>query len=681
MSGGAHAHLRLQATSWRRMAVLGLTLVSVLVACSCRSREPALRRGVRNVEVERVNGYLEYTFRQRRRNQNSKIGAGSIKSKERIHEENIQLETEGFVYHRNFLEFTLAGLFGLTQQDFLERYDDRTRRSGDDGDVYEFDLSASFFKRKEYPGTVYARRHRALEPRPFQSSLETTTTNYGVVWQYVDERMPMSIQFNDTEVLLHPLDDREDNGRQKTTEFRFDTSYKFSLSSVLSLTYEWRSQHEEPFNLDFDSSELTLSHRLNFGDRHQYQLESEFNYFDQKGTYDIERIRWREMLRIMHTDSLDSWYRFELTDRTQGTLAGVPPIEERSFLTVGTLEHRLYDSLVSQFTGVVQNQEYGTGLTVRRYAAQASFEYRKKNRWGVLRATLRDRFQREKRRGGALELEAIDERRPFHDPGPLRLSNPNVIKGPIFITAEDRTTVYLLERDYTYVEVGDYVELERVPTGRIAEGQIVLIDYVYRIGGDLILETTSRDFSLRQDFDNGFSPYYRLRWQDQELRPKKASGVTPDDITAHIFGTEYKRGPLRLTAEYEDHDSTISPFRATRLSADWTHKFQSRATTTLKARWSEVRHGAPNRRSLRFLTLEGRYRHDITKDLNIEASILYRNQQDSLSGDDDGIDADLILEWIVRETELRLIYEWSKFDDDYAKNDSSSLFVQLRRRF
>jgi len=95
----------------------------------------ARRRGVRNVEFERLNGYLEYTFRQRRRNQQSKVGAGSLQSKERIHEENIELETEGYVYHKNFVEFTLAGLFGLTQQDFMEKFNGRTRQSGDDGDV------------------------------------------------------------------------------------------------------------------------------------------------------------------------------------------------------------------------------------------------------------------------------------------------------------------------------------------------------------------------------------------------------------------------------------------------------------------------------------------------------------------------------------------------------------------
>ena len=665
----------------RRLIIVGLALLGTTVACSCRSREPAVRRGIRNVEFERVHGYLEYTFRQRRRNQESKVGAGSTNSKERIHEENIQLETEGFVYHPNFLEFTLAGLFGLTQQDFLERFDGRERQSGDDGDVYEFDLSAAFFKQKEYPGTVFARRHRALTPRPFQSSLETTTTHYGFVWQYVDEKMPTSVQFNDTEVLLNPLDDREDNGRQQTTEFRFDTTYKFNVNNTLSLIYEWRSEEEEPFGLSFDSSEVTLTHRLDFGERHEYRLESEFNYFNQKGTFDIERLRWREILRIMHTDSLDSWYRFELTDRTQGTLSGVPPIEERAYLTVGTVEYRLFDSVVTQFTGVVQNQEFGSGLTIRRYAAQARLEYRKKNPWGLLRASFRDRFQREKRRGGGLQLETIDERRTFRDPDPIRLSNPNVVKSSIFMTAEDRTTFYMLGRDYTFREVGDFLELERVPTGRIAEGQIVLIDYVYRVGGDLILETLGRDFSLRQDFDNGWSPYYRFRWQDQELRPKKASGVTPDDITAHLIGVEFKRGAIRLMAEYEDHDSTISPSRTKRLSIDWTHRFQNRAATTLKARWSEVHHAAPSRRTLRFMTLEGRYRHDISRGLNVEAAVMYRNQQDSLSGDDEGIDADLTLEWTVRETELRLIYEWSKFNDDYAKSDSSSLFVQLRRRF
>jgi hypothetical protein len=160
-----------------------------------------------------------------------------------------------------------------------------------------------------------------------------------------------------------------------------------------------------------------------------------------------------------------------------------------------------------------------------------------------------------------------------------------------------------------------------------------------------------------------------------------ARGVTPDDITAHIVGVEFRRWSLRLAAEYEDHDSTITPFEAVRLTADYTHRFKFGATGNVKARWSDVSYKPPVERDTRFFTIEGRYRHPIIRGLTVEGAVLYRNEEDSLSGPDEGVDVDLSLEWLIRETELRVTYEFGQFEDDFAKNDYSTLFVQVRRRF
>ena len=79
--------------------------------------------------------------------------------------------------------------------------------------------------------------------------------------------------------------------------------------------------------------------------------------------------------------------------------------------------------------------------------------------------------------------------------------------------------------------------------------------------------------------------------------------------------------------------------------------------------------------------MEGRYRHPITRNLTVEGAVLYRDESDSLSGDDEGVDVDLALEWLIRDTELRVTYEYGKYDDEFAENDFSALWVQLRRNF
>lgn len=645
----------------------------------CRAPAGGERSDTKTVRVDDFRKQLEFTARTRDQKQTSKVGAGDTKSKEREFEEAVRLEADGSVYHPNLLEYSIAGLFGLLQHDFESEFDGRKRTSGDDGDVLEFDLEGRWLKKKTYPGTVFARRSRNLEPRAFLSSLETTTTNYGFNWQYVDPKMPTSLQYNSTDVKLDPLDDREEQGEQKNSSLRFDTAYRFTETNVLSFQYERRSVSERPFDLDYDSNELTLAHRWDFGAHHR--LDSEMNYFKQKGTFDIERFRWRETLRLQHTDTLRSWYQTEILDRTQGSLSGVPPIKERSYFASGTLEHELYDSLVSQLYVYGQRQEFDEGLTIKRMGIQPTLDYRKKNPWGQLLANYSFRVQSEDREGTGRDLEVVDERGTFRDPDPITLTNTNVVVGSIRVTAEDRTTIYRPGEDYRVRQVGDRVEIERVPTGRILDGQTVLIDYVWMLSGDFKLDTTGHAFSLRENFKLGLSPYYRFREQDQDLTPRSATGVQPENITSHLYGLEYAKGPLRLIGEYEDFDSNINPYDAIRLSGDLTHRFDRDGTGRLRARWTDIDRSDEQRRRTKFFTLEGRYRQRIGRHFTMEGALLYRTEDDSVSGDDEGIDADLTLEWMIRETEVRLTYEFGRFEDDFAENKTQTLYVQMKRRF
>lgn len=662
--------------------ILGLLVLTTMWhSTGCQAPAGGQRGDTKTLRVDSFRRQFEFTARTRDRDQKSKVGAGDTSYKERELKEAVRLEADGSIYHPNLLEYSVAGLFGLLQRDFERDDNGRERNSSDEGEVIEFDLEGRFLKKKPYPGSVFARRYRTLVPRPFLSSLETTTTNYGFNWQYVDAKTPTSLQYNNTDVKLDPLDDEEEPGRQKNSNLRFETAYHFTEHNILSLKYERRTISEQPYNIDYDSDELTLAHRLDFGEHSRHRLDSELNYFKQTGSFDVERFRWRETLRLAHTDTLRSWYQTEVMDRTQGSLSGVPPIEERSYRVSGTVEHEWYESLVSQLYAYGQRQKFEPDLDIKRLGIQPSLDYRKKNPWGQLLANYSFRAQSEDHEGSGRDLEVLDERATFTDPEPVTLSNPNVQTGSIQITAEDRTTIYRSGEDYGVRTVGDRVEIDRVPTGRILDGQTVLVDYVWMLAGDYKLDTLTHNFSIRENLKFGLSPYYRLRKQDQTIEPASASGVQPDDITSHLYGVEFAKGPLRLIGEFEDYASTISPFEALRLSGDLTHRFDRDGTGRLRVRWSDIdRSGDQNRRT-KFFTVEGRYRRRIGAHLTVEGALLYRTKNDTVSVDDDGIDADLSLEWIIRETELRMTYEFGRFENDFAENKNQTLYVQLKRRF
>ncbi len=646
---------------------------------SCRSTT-AQRRDVRNVELTDIKGYLEFVTRHREQDQHSKVGSGDLRFEETLLEESIKLETEGFVYHPNLLEFSLGALLGLEQGDFDELSDDRLRKSSEEGPVYEFDFRGQFLKKKNYPGSVFARRDRRVQPRAFQPSLETTTTSYGFTWQYVDEKTPINLHFNDTDIRLEPRGGNEPDGRQKNTTLRLDAAFNVSDHLSYAFLYERQEIEEQPFELDFKQDELTFTRQYRFGNLRQHRLESEINYFNQRGTFDVERGRWRELVRLQHTEDLRSWYRWEMSDRKQGSLSGVPPIEERSYNLTGTIEHRLYDSLITELLVFGHFQEFASGLDIDRAGAQISFDYRKKNRWGNLQATWNMRFTTEDREGADRPIEVLDERQIFSDPEPVVLTNTNINLGSIFMTAEDRITVYRIGRDFTALPVGDRLELRRIATGRLPDGATVLIDYNFLAAGSFVLDTYGHDVNLRQNFEWGLSPYYRLRYQKQVLQPRTATGAAAEDISAHIFGAEYRKGSILLSAEYEGHASTINPHEAVRLTADYTRRFKHGATGLLKGRWTDMHYTMP-RRDTSFFTVEGRYRYPIRSGLIVEAGVIYRRERDSLSGNDEGFDSDLALEWYIRETEIRLTFEYGEFDDDFSDNKFSTLFLQVRRRF
>lgn len=663
-----------------RLSLLALAIAGLGGCVTAQERS----YGIRTLQLTKFGGHADFVVRHRERELKSKTGDTETRSEETIFEESLSLEAKGYAFHPNILELALGGVFGLVQEDFTETVDGRKRSDSHYGDLTEFDLDAQILKKRAYPMTVFAHRRRGIVPRPFRPSLETTTRDYGFTWQYVSKKTPTSLRFNHTETTLSPLFilEQEEEGRQETTELRLESEYHYNDTDRLSFTYTYESVDEEPYNIKYDADEVTLSHDLTMGGKRRHNLRSEFNYLDQRGTIPIKRTRWREDLRLVHSDSLASRFRFELLDRTRGSRsATVADVKERSYRLTGSLRHQLFDSQTTQFQAFVQKQEFEPDLQITRWGGQFNFNYRKTNPWGILHANYAARLERTDQRGETRTAEVIDEVHTFRDPEPIVLGSRNVDVSSITIRAEDRVTFYQQGRDFTRRDVGDIVEIERVATGRIADGETVLIDYQYDVGGSFELDTVSQNFAIRQDFDFGLTPYYQLEWQDQTIRPADATSSVAEDLTAHVAGVEYEKASLRLFAEYEDRDSTISPLVSSRVGASYAHRFRTGAETSMHARWTDTTYDPPNQRDVTLLTLEARHRHPIIPGLTVEGSVYYRNGEDSVSGDTDGIDMSVSLEWFVNQMEIRMSYERSEYEDEFALNDSSALFVHIKRGF
>jgi len=642
------------------------------------NRNPARK----TVTTHNHRAALEFDVRQREDTRDPVSRSGKKERfQETIFEERLRLGFDGYVYHPTLLEFSVAAAFGLQQSRFEQDLGHRHASSGDDDDLLEFDISGILLQRKPYPTSFYARQTRSSQARPFLSSVQTETTGYGVIWRWVSDKTPIRLQFDHSEINYDPyLKAGERSGSRRETEFEAEAHYIFSKHNELTLLYENESIKEQPFNYQYDTQRVRLSHEYEFGTDHRHRLLSEVEYFDQTGSVDSEWTEWRETLTLQHTERFQTMFQTEVADRKQGMALGSQSLNETSYRLSGTLTHRLYDNFETQLNGFYQEQDFDSNLVIRRKGGTATFRYFRHIPWGVFRTEYRARIDTTENDGETQIFEVIDEARTFLDPAPIVLNDPRIELGTIRILREDRTRQYEQGIDYRLRPIANRVEIERIPTGRIQNEETVLITYRFRFGSTYNLKTVTDSLNLRMEFDGGWTPYFRYLRQRQSIKPTGSSALAPEDIRSHLVGIEYRKGTMFLSAEYEDYDSSLSPFRALRFNADYSHTFKDGSSAGAGAHWSDLVFSGGFARRTRLLTVDTRYQVPISPNLFAEASATYRNEKDSLSGDYEGIEVDLGLEWQVRKTRVTVDYRYATFKDDFAHQGSTSLFVHLRRR-
>jgi hypothetical protein len=329
----------------------------------------------------------------------------------------------------------------------------------------------------------------------------------------------------------------------------------------------------------------------------------------------------------------------------------------------------------------LNSEYYDSGATLDRYGGRLSFDYRKLNPWGVLNADYSFDYELNERSGFDQTVQVIDRPGTFVDPNPIVLSDQNLVIDSIRITDQTGLTIFRNVLDYMIVTFASRVEIHRVPTGLIPNGQAVLIDFEIHNVGDFQLTSLAHRFGIRQNFHFGLAPYYRFIWQDNTVTGEDPSVAIEEDIRAHILGVEFVRDSFRAMAEYEDHWSSVSPFEQYQVGASYSHRFDFGGLARASARWTNTVWEPPTPRERTFLILAGGYQHQITRQLSFESELRYIQEDDTVGGAEDGFDLDLALEWLIRQTEFRLAYEIGRFQNDFVETDSSMLYVQLKRNF
>ena len=89
----------------------------------------------------------------------------------------------------------------------------------------------------------------------------------------------------------------------------------------------------------------------------------------------------------------------------------------------------------------------------------------------------------------------------------------------------------------------------------------------------------------------------------------------------------------------------------------------------------------PTPRDTSYYSFGAQYRQRFFGSLNINLGARWRLGFDDVAGDTEGINIDANIIWSQGETEFRGSFIYNELDGDFSSNSSSTILLQLRRKF
>lgn len=496
--------------------------------------------------------------------------AGSARTRESL----IDLRTEvlvmthSYVYHPNLLLLDV-GAGPILQRGSLGTELGETRSSGT---LYNLLGRATFLRDKPYRGAAfYEHLNPALSVAPGQV-INQEATRYGFDVSLLEPFTPVPVMLDVTRSRF------KGRGADRVIDDQIDrmnlrASRSFGALGMTQVHYQAADQDSQSGspNLPIQGSSassraLSADTRLQFGADRQYSLVNLISANRQRfqlGAGAIPERRDAQFLldlRTHHSADLNSFGTYHrsasdqgiVTSRQQFAAAGLS--YSHSPRLSATLSARTERNRTSQFDS-------------RAWGADGSVRHQRALPLGTGQASYGLRYERRDQQGSAPQTSVIGERLTLSGTRFVALARQRVIAGSVTLSNTDRTQTFVEGLDYVLSAIGLDTRIERLIGGNIADGQDVLVDYAFDVGGTYAFSQLDQNLSLNWAPTRYTSLYFRYF----DAAPHLSSGAPSFQLNAVRSSTYGARAdmPVRLgleawlggSYEREDRSETIAPHR------------------------------------------------------------------------------------------------------------------------
>lgn len=494
------------------------------------------------------------------------VGGKMLRQTRPTYEQEIFVQGHGYIYHPNFLKLDVGGGPVLVQQTLESDGQRDTSRDT----LYNFSGRLTFLEQKPYPLVLYYERLNPSVSLGLADRFRQDNTKYGLNFTL---RQPVSpVLLNLDAFRLRSEGQGFSLIMDETTDQASVRAFRdygvFGYGQILLQTIRQESRSGSP-QLPIQAS-TTSTHNLNFdsvytfGARRQFNLTTVSSYSAQE--YSIAQasfparndFRFNSYLRWEHSDTLQSFYRYNLVSSRQG------PVDTNDQSAALGVSHRGKNLFTSAELHGERNQ--GSDFSSRLYGATGSLTYRRPAPLGSLQLSYGARYDRKDQESAAAQINVIGEHAILTGTTLVTLSRDFVVPSTVVVSNLGRSQIYAEGSDYQLTTVGAKTQIQRLASGGIVDGQEVLVDYAFQSGGTF--GYTLLDQNVQGNW--GLGRYFNLFARYRNATQKVVSGLPTlplNSVRSTLYGARMDL-PLRwwgmlvggeVSRERQNED--IAPFQ------------------------------------------------------------------------------------------------------------------------
>lgn len=467
------------------------------------------------------------------------------------------LNSKSYIWHPNFWKLNMNVEYtpSARRDNYIVIPDQSESQTAE-----RFYLQSTFFIKKPLTFNFHTNLFHNFTNRDLLTNTESYKKDFGVSLAYRNGFLPFTLAWRTENWDQNELQ----TGRTYITKRQnliSEVEQTFTGSDRNKITYTY-----DDFNREYPSNSnvrnfvnsLNFSSQWYFGKKREHSLSSLFLLHDQKGDNVFTQIQVTENYQAKLPYNLKLVSGFNFTNYEQ------PGFTTKQTRASSRLQHQLFESLTSNifYEYTKRSQiEYDETINLGSFG----FQYTKSIP-AEGRLTLSYEFRRydNDRAGDQSELRIVNEEHNLTDGTTELLENPRIDIASIVVSNANKTIIYQENLDYLLIRRGEFIEIQRLPGGQIANGDPVSVDYIAMRSNTSAYVSINNAFAVNLSFINNlFEVYYRSFSQDYS----DIKGEDPDvlkSIAQDVYGTRIRYHFVTAGIEQDNYASNIIPYKSMR---------------------------------------------------------------------------------------------------------------------